>query len=230
MKKYLLLIKKNYLFFSYKEDLERDVEILINTNVISDNELVFSEEYIKNNPKLVTMFIDELCSTHKISKVSFEKNSLAMELLDIINKCKEIKSIYLLEDKAITYMLSDKIVKADKYEYINCFSIPSYLLELFDKHKIKVVSRNEMFFSSRLMEENNLNQFSKIFYKISLRLTIPLSKNDQEDFVSFCQINKYLKAVHLFGINMKDLEFIVKTLEENRGSRTKIYIHDNLFL
>ena len=228
MKKYLLLIKKNYLFFSYKEDLERDAEILINTNVISNNELVFSEEYIKNNPKLVTLFIDELCKTHQITKVSFEKLSLALELLDIINKCEVIKSIYLLEDKAITYALSDKIIKAKKYEYVNCFSIPNYLLEYFDKHKIKVVSRNEMFFSSRFMEENNLNQFSKIFYKISLRLTIPLSISDQEDFSSFCQINKYLKTIHLYGINMKDLEFIVKTIEENKNSKTVIYIHDNV--
>ena len=228
MKKYLLLIKKNYLFFSYKEDLERDVEILINTNVISDNELVFSKEYIDNNPKLVTLFIDELCQTHNISKVSFEKNELAMDLLSIINKCKAVKSIYLLEDKAISYTLSNKIVKAGKYEYVNCFSIPNYLLEMFDKHKIRVVSRNEMFFSSQFMEDNNLNQFSKLFYKISLRINIPMSHSDQEDFYSFCQINKYLRTIHLYSINMKDLEYIVKTLEENRNSKTNIFIHDNI--
>ena len=228
MKKYLLLIKKNYLFFSYKEDLERDVEILINTNVISDNELVFSEEYINNNPKLVTMFINELCETHHITKVSFEKNDLALDLIGIINKCKIINSIYLLEDKAISYTLSDKIIKANKYEYLNCFSIPNYLLELFDKHKIRVISRNEIFFSSKFMEDNNLNQFSKLFYKISLRINIPMSQSDQEDFSSFCQINKYLKTIHLYGINVKDLEFIVKTLEENKNSKTNIFIHDNI--
>ena len=228
MKKYLLLIKKNYLFFSYKEDLERDVEILINTNVISDNELVFSEEYINSNPKLVTMFINELCETHHITKVSFEKNDLALDLIGIINKCKIINSIYLLEDKAISYTLSDKIIKANKYEYLNCFSIPNYLLELFDKHKIRVISRNEIFFSSKFMEDNNLNQFSKLFYKISLRINIPMSQSDQEDFSSFCQINKYLKTIHLYGINVKDLEFIVKTLEENKNSKTNIFIHDNI--
>ena len=228
MKKYLLLIKKNYLFFSYKEDLERDVEILINTNVISDNELVFSDEYIKNNPKLITMFIEELCQTHNISKVSFEKNDIALYLIDIVNKCKSIKSIYLIEDKTVSYNLVDKIVKADKYEYVNCYSIPNYLIELFDKHKIKVVSRNEMFFSSKLMEENNLNQFSKIFYKISLRMTLPLSNSDMEDFESFCRINKYLRTINLYGINMKDLEYIVKVLENDKGSKTNIYIHDNV--
>ncbi len=228
MKKYLLLIKKNYLFFSYKEDLERDVEILINTNVISDNELVFSDEYIKNNPKLITLFIDELCQTHKISKVSFEKNELALNLLDIINKCKTINSIYLLEDKALTYALVDKIIKPGKYEYVNCFSIPNYLLELFDKHRIRVVSRNEIFFGSRFMQENNLNQFSKLFYKISLRMTLPLTDEDMEDFDTFCHINKYLKTVHLYGINMKDLEYVVKVLEENKTSRTNILIHDNV--
>ena len=228
MKRYLLLIKKNYLFFSYKEDLERDVEILINTNVISDNEIVFSQEYINNNPKIVTIFINELCLNHNITKVSFEKNQLAIELFDIINKCSNIKSLYFLEDVNLTYTIVDKIIKANKYEYVNCFSIPNYLIEMFDKHKIKVVSRNEMFFSSKFMEDNSLNQFSKLFYKLSLKINIPMTTNDQEDFSSFCQINKYLRTIHLYGINIKDLEFIVKTLEENNNNRTNIFIHDNV--
>ena len=228
MKKILLLIKKNYLFFSYKEDHEKNIELLINTNVISDNELVFSEDYIKNNPKIVSLFINELCETHNITKVSIEKNDLAMFILDLFTKNNYIKSLYLLEEKNLPFTLCDKIVKLKKFNYLNCYTIPGYLIEILDKNNIEVISRNEMLFSSKFMEENNLNQFSKIFYKISLRLSLPMSKTDQEDFLTFCKINKYLRTIHLSSVNMKDLEFIVKVLKENKVSKINIMIHDNI--
>lgn len=228
MKKILLLIKKNYLFFSYKEDHEQNIELLINTNVISDNELVFSEDYIKNNPKIISLFINELCESHNISKVSIEKNDLAMLILDLFSKNNYIKSLYLLEEKNLPFTLCDKIIKLGKFNYLNCYSIPGYLIEILDKNNIEVISRNEMLFSSKFMEENNLNQFSKIFYKISLRLSCPMSLTDQDDFMTFCKINKYLRTIHLNGINMKDLEFIVKTLKDNKVTKINIMIHDNI--
>ena len=228
MKKVLLLIKKNYLFFSYKESLEKDVEILINTNVISNNELVFSEEYINENPKIISTFIKELCESHNISKISFEKNDIALMIIDLIDKNSKINSIYLLEEKSPSYELVEKIVKSKHFEYVNCFSLPNYLLEMFDKYNIHVVSRNEMFFSSKLMEENNLNQFSKLFYKISLKMHLPLNKRDKEDFIAFCQINKYLKTVHLYGMNVKDLEFVTNTLKAYKNTRINVMIHNNI--
>lgn len=228
MKKILLLIKKNYLFFSYKESVEKDVEILINTNVISDNELVFSEEYIKENSKIISTFIKELCDAHNISKISFEKNEIALMIIDLISKNNKIDSIYLLEEKTPTYELVDKIVKSKKFNYVNCYSLPNYMLEMFDRNNIKVVSRNEMFFSSKFMEENSLNQFSKLFYKISLKIHFPLNKKDKEDFIAFCQINKYLKTIHLYGMNVKDLEFVTDTIKNYKNTRINFLIHSNI--
>ena len=64
MIKILLQIKDNKLYFSKKIRLNSEQKSLINTNVISQNELVFSDEYIINNIKLVHNFVKELNKFH----------------------------------------------------------------------------------------------------------------------------------------------------------------------
>ena len=51
MKKILINIKDDYLFFSYRTSINKEQGNLLNTNIISDNELVFSEDYINNMVK-----------------------------------------------------------------------------------------------------------------------------------------------------------------------------------
>ena len=47
MKKVLISIKNNQIIFSYKKNNSNISSDLINTNIISENELVFSDIYIK---------------------------------------------------------------------------------------------------------------------------------------------------------------------------------------
>ena len=44
MKKVLISIKKNYLAFSYRKNTNSEQKKILNTNIISDNELIFSED------------------------------------------------------------------------------------------------------------------------------------------------------------------------------------------
>ena len=54
MKKVLVNIENNSLKISYKN--HRKVrEDLINTNIISDNELIFGYDYLENNTKMVSL-------------------------------------------------------------------------------------------------------------------------------------------------------------------------------
>ena len=66
MKKLLISIKKNYLAFSYRKNTNSEQKKILNTNIISDNELIFSEDYILNNPKIVSCFLKEVCEQYKI--------------------------------------------------------------------------------------------------------------------------------------------------------------------
>ena len=65
LKKITILIKDNALYFKYRTNKQVQVNLL-NTNVISDNELVFSDEYITLNVKLVHNFIKELVNNYEL--------------------------------------------------------------------------------------------------------------------------------------------------------------------
>ena len=57
MRKILIKIKDNAFIVKEKIKLSSEYKSIINTNVISCNELVFSDEYIENNKKIVATFI-----------------------------------------------------------------------------------------------------------------------------------------------------------------------------
>ena len=69
MKKILIELKKNSLIFEYNYKYQEHKEDLINTNIISDNKLIFSDEYIINNYNLVGLFIKELKQNNNIDKI-----------------------------------------------------------------------------------------------------------------------------------------------------------------
>ena len=59
MKKITISIQDSSLYFKFRNKKLDDVNLL-NTNVISNNELVFSDEYIYKNSNLVNLFIKDL--------------------------------------------------------------------------------------------------------------------------------------------------------------------------
>ena len=65
MKKILIKIKDNSLIVKEKVKLSPEYKNILNTNVISCNELVFSDEYIENNQRLVSTFLNELTGIYQ---------------------------------------------------------------------------------------------------------------------------------------------------------------------
>lgn len=76
MRKILIHIQNNALIFSYKRN-QAIREDLMNTNIISDSELVFSDDYIETNKKIVLPFFKELCSMNSIDTLVFQNSVLA---------------------------------------------------------------------------------------------------------------------------------------------------------
>ena len=78
------------------------------------------------------------------------------------------------------------------------------------------------------MKENMLDNFSSIYYKTSINLSLPLSKMDEDDFLAFININKYLKRIYIDNLRKDDLENILDILEEYRLKNITIYIDQNI--
>lgn len=227
MKKIAIEIKDDTLFFKYRTNKPVPVDLL-NTNVISDNELVFSDEYIVKNAKIVGLFINDLATDKNIKNITISNNEMALIIIDLLKGVKEVSCLELKEDTTLSYSLYEKISKLSNIKKINCYAIPTYLIELLDKAGILVESRSEILFTSTFMQENNLVSFSKIYYKSNVRFSNVLSDDDIEDFKTFIKINKYLKTIHLEKCNIKDIETICEMLVDERRKNINIQIHDNI--
>jgi len=228
MRKVLITIANNKLTFSYKKGNTKIADDLLNTNIISDNELVFSEEYIRENIRIITSFVKELVSQYNINQVNVKTIDLTSLVLDILSKIDTINCLNILEDETLTFEICEKLIKTKRITSLSCYNIPNFMLEMLDKHNIKVVSRSEILFTSSFMQGNNLSQFSKIYYKMSIRLEFPLSKEDEEDFITFCKINRYLKTIHINLFSKDGIELIINTLKKNNIKNVKIMLHDNI--
>lgn len=227
MKKILISIKENSLYFSYRNSINKEQGNLLNTNIISDNELVFSEEYVSQNEKIVSLFIKELCIEKEINSAVVFKNELAVPILKLIKKNEYIKNFSIKENSNLTYAVCEELSNNKYIKNLNCFSIPTFMLEYLDKYDIKVESRNETFVTSNFMLENNLQLFSRIYYKSSVRFTPPITNDDIEDFKTFCKINRYLKTIHLNGFDSYSIDLILDVIKEFKIRNLKFIIHDD---
>jgi len=228
MKKVLITIENNNLTFSYKKGSNKITNDLINTNIISDNELIFSDDYITENLKIISVFVKELILQYNINQINVKDIKLTITVLNILEKIDTVNCLNIIDDETITYEICEKLIKIKKITSLSCYNVPNFMLEMLDKHNIKVVSRSEILFTSSFMEGNNLKQFSKIYYKMAVRLELPISKDDEEDFFTFCKINRYLKTIHINIFNKDGIEFIFNTLKSNRIKNVKILLHDNI--
>ncbi len=227
MKKILIRIKDNAFIIKEKVKLSDEYKNIINTNVISCNELVFSDEYILNNKKIVATFLQELTKTYNVDTIIIEKNDFVLMILDIIKNNKDIISLILKEDNPLTFKMCEAIMHS-YIKNVNCYTLQPFMIEYLDKYNILVESRNEILYLSKFMIDNNLSVFSSIFYKMAITLDLPLNEQDEQDFEAFCKINKYLKNINVNIVNRNDLEFIIKTLRQNNKKNIKINIHENI--
>ncbi len=227
MKKLLFKIKDNAIIIKEKTKLNNEYKSMLNTNVISCNELIFSDEYLSNNSKIVSNFLNELTKDYNIDTLIIEKNEFALLILNNLKNNKNIINLILKEDEQLTFNLCEAIVKTN-IKNIRCYNLQPFMIEYLDKYDCLVESRSEILFLSNFMRENNLNIFSSLYYKMTLQIELPMNEQDEADFIAFCKINKYLKTINVTVVNKNDLEFIVDILRKNNKKNIKIVIHEDI--
>ncbi len=228
VKKILINIQNNKILFSYKTNNSSINNDLINTNIISNNELIFSDIYIKENTKILTSFLKELTIQYNINEVVVSKIELASLIIPLISKSSLITSIYFKEDEPLSYTICEELINIKNIKNINCYTIQPFMIELLDKNSITCDTRSEILYMSNFMNLNNLLRYSNIYYKTNIRLSSPLTFDDLKDLESFFKINKYLKTIHLDTLNRKELEYLINFLIKHNRHNLKIVIHENI--
>ena len=227
MKKLLIKIKDNALVIKERKKLSTEYKNIINTNVISCNELVFSDEYILDNPKIVSAFLNEITKTYNANTIIIENNDFTLMFLKLLKNVKSITTLIINDDTPLTFAMCEAIMQS-YIKNVNCYALQPFMIEYLDKYNILVETRSEILFLSNFMIENDLNQFSSLFYKMTLKIEFPMNEQDEQDFEAFCKINKYLKTINVNTVNKNDLEFLINTLKKNSKKNIKIVIHENI--
>ena len=227
MKKIVIEISDNALSFKYRTN-KPVPDNLLNTNVISNNELVFSVDYINANGKIVGMFINDLAEDKGINTAVISLNEIAELIIPLLKKVEAIQSVCLNDDATLPYSLCEAIIESRHIKQVSCYAIPTFMIEILDKKNVEVVSRSEILFTSLFMQENNLTSFSKIYYKSSIRISEILKNDDIEDLNSFLSINKYLRTIHLEKGYIPDIEKVCSMLSSNRRKNINIEIHEDI--
>ncbi len=227
MKKIAILINNNVLVFKYRTKKLAEPNLL-NTNVISNNELVFSDEYLQNNVKLVSLFIRDLAEERNIDEISVSNNALCTLILDIIKTIPNIKRLTITEDENLAYSLCELLCQTKNIKQLDCYGIPEFMIETLDKSGISVNSRNEVLFTSNFMADNNLISFSKIYYKTNIRIGENLTTEDFNDIKTFIAINKYLKIIHFDKYSIESIKQVINILKDAKKKNISIQIHDDI--
>ena len=223
-----ILIKINSTLLTISLNNKKDNKNLNNTNIIDTKELLFSKSYIKDNIELVSSFLNTIILKNKVDKVRINNIELTTLTLDLIHNSKNIKKLLISEDKAIDYEIFMKLLDNSTLEYINCYDIPSYLLERLDINKnIKIDVRSEIFFISKFMEDNKLYKYSDIYYKKKIVITKNFDKKELDDFKTFIKINKYLKEIHIKNYTNDLIYSIIDTFKEYNLNNKIIVFYEN---
>lgn len=227
--KVLVKIKDDRLSFSNKKKLNAEYKNMLNTNVISDDELVFSDEYIKENSKIVASFLSELIKNYNLTTLSFQNLEVANLIMPFVNKIKYISILNFESTEVFPYKYCDILIKCPNIKFISCEYIPGFMFEMLDKYGIIPESRNEILFTSNFMEINGLSNYSSLFYKYTIFLDFPLNEEDFNDFKTFCNINRHLKNIHVNNPNKFNLQEVINILKENKHKNIKIIVHGDNF-
>ena len=232
MKKILISLSNDTINFKYKIDKTKEdkdlTKTLMNTNVISNDVLIFSDTYLKNNINIMSSFLNEIVKDKKISKLVIEEFDIVPIVLDITNNIKYITKLYITSDNTIDYKIYEKLLNSSYLKFVNCFEIPSFMLEKLCDNDVVVDLRCEIISISNFVYQNNLVNYTKLYYRKTIKIFERFSGSDLNDFETFCQINRNLKTIYIYDFDISMIEDIYKVLAKTNKKNVKIVIYQNL--
>ena len=219
MKHYFTFKKTNDTLTIIKEDKIPNTESLNNTSVINIKELTFTEDYLKDNIKLIADFFNLIIIKNNITIIKI-KNSYNLNLLmELINQLENIKKIVFLTNTT----LDNKTIKE-----IECYTIPKYLLDRLDTNKHLIVhTREREYYDTKFMKENFLSSYSDLYYKKSIIITHEFNEKEYIDFKNLININNKLKRIRFIKFDNNTFSYVMTELVNNNYKNILIIIDEH---
>lgn len=219
------LSKDTIVINKVKNDLSE--ESLNKTDVIDIKELKFSVSYIKDNLELVASFLNVVIIKENITTVQINQFDDVLTLMKLVNYWEHINKIDFKEDSAVPYSLFESLLDNKYIKTIQCYSMPSYLIDRLDLTKgIVVKTREKHNYISMFMKNNLLNSYSDIYFKKSIIICNPIDNVEEIGFDNFIKINNKLKTIRIIKYDGISLDTIIKILENNKRSNILILLDE----
>ncbi len=228
MTKILVQIKNGTLEFKVRKQLNDEYKNMLNTNIISNNELLFNDEYMENNRNIISNFIKELANEYSISTVIIYNESIYELIIDLIKNIKNIDTLILKDETNLTYKITNLICKCNYIKKIGCYQVQEFIIELLSKKEKMVDCQSELTVVSKFMRRNNMHRLSDIYYKKTIIITDEMTETDKSEFDTFCSLNRNLKNIQLGMTHIPSIEYIVSVLKRYKKKNIKISIHEDI--
>ena len=228
MTKVLVQIKNGTLEFKVRKQLTDEYKNMLNTNIISNNELLFNDEYMENNKNIISNFIKELATEYSISTVIIYNESIYELIIDLIKNIKVIDTLILKDETNLTYKITNQLCKCNYIKKIGCYQVQEFIIELLGKKDKMVDCESELTVVSKFMRHNNMHRLSDIYYKKTIIITDEMTETDKVEFDTFCSLNRYLKNIQLGTTHIPTIEYIVSLLKRYKKRNIKISIHEDV--
>ena len=140
-----------------------DKEKLNNTNVITNDDLVFSLTYMRKNYDIVLNFLNLIVLKYGVKSVVVQDMNMDLIYMDMIKNFKAIEKINFIDDELITPDIYDKLICCKSLKKIDCYEMSPYLIEMLDKKNIKVLTRHTIKEKNLFLIENHLDTYTDFF-------------------------------------------------------------------
>ena len=209
------------IYFSIYNDKIKKVN-LNNTNVINEEQMIFSKKYIECNYDIISTFINLIVLKKNITTAIIKSNELGKIILPIINSIPQISNIKFLEDKELDYTTTSFLLDNNNLVSIECYNLPEIMYYKFPRDVVR--TRNRILFKSDFMKYNNINTYSDLYYKDKIVIDSYLTTYDVDDLIFFSKINKNINKVIIKGYCRQNLIAFLKIIKENVNKKINVIL------
>ena len=221
MKEYIVLtISGSTIIYDYRE--LNDVEMkLVNKNVINNNTLFYTLNYLKKNiNKIISLLY---ANSNYYDSITVKKLVTFKYVTYIMFKCK-IQFIKL--DFASTLSRDDYelFLNVDTLKQIDCYYMPSFIQKLFEKKNVVVNLYNYNKVSDRFMLQQDSFDYETLYY----RKALDIKENYPglvDDIKEFLRINYNLKVINIYIFSKELISSIIELVKHDEARNIIVFLH-----
>lgn len=176
---------------------------------------IFSKDYIEKKYNLLHFYIMPIVNKNKIKKVILDEKCIIPIIKNLLNLLPTIESLEIEEDKEINIIDKNNILELNYISEINCYDMELKLYNDLEKKNKTINLRSEILFQSYLMNENGINNITKLCHIKEITIGKKFENEEKEELEYLLKNNNGLEKIKIEKYSKE----LIKYLKENIKGR-----------